>query len=360
MTTRRWDELQKLLAAALDRTPLERTRLLDVACAGRPELRQEVMELLAASERESPLDGSVASLLEPVISEPLRPGTEILGHYQILGRLGRGGMGVVYKARDLRLERTLALKFLPAHLRSNADAKERLRVEAQAAAVLDHPNICTIHEIGEAGDGQLFIAMSYYDGETIATRLARGPMASDDAIAMAIQAARGLAKAHERGVVHRDIKPANLLVTTDGVLKILDFGIAKLPGVALSTPGQRLGTAAYMSPEQVRGEPLDGRTDVWSLGVVLYEMLTGERRFAGATDATGAGHPRASIPARANPAAGVPRGPRSPARPHARRGLDRSLRRHRSGPRPRRARVASARGCGTSPRRSCPEASVAQ
>src|SRR6185503_13514944 len=199
---------------------------------------------------------------------------EILGHYEILHRLGQGGMGVVYSARDLRLERTLALKFLPAHLSADARAKERLRGEAQAAALLDHPNICTIHEIGETSDGQLFIAMAYYPGETIEARLARGAMPPHEAIAMIIQAAQGIAKAHEHGVVHRDIKPANLMVTPEGALKILDFGIAKVPGVHRSAPGQRLGTVAYMSPEQVRAEPVDGRTDVWSLGVVLYEMLT--------------------------------------------------------------------------------------
>ncbi len=281
LTARSWHELQELLAAALDRSPSERGRFLDGACVGRPELRRELVELLAASERDSPLDGSVATLLEPVPSEPVRPGLEILGHYQVLHRLGRGGMGVVYQARDLRLERTLALKFLPAHLSADADAKARLRVEAQAAALLDHPSICTIHEIGETAEGQLFIAMAYYAGETIEARLARGAMSADEAIAVAVQAAQGIAKAHEHGVVHRDIKPANLMMTTEGALKILDFGIAKVPGIHRSAPGQRLGTVAYMSPEQVRGEPLDGRTDVWSLGVVLYEMLTGGRRFPG-------------------------------------------------------------------------------
>ena len=281
MTAARWDELQELLATALDQGPVERDRFLDRACEGRPELRRELTELLAASERASPLDGSVATLLEPVPSEPVRPGMEILGRYQILRRLGSGGMGVVYQARDLRLERALALKFLPAHLSAHADAKKRLRVEAQAAAALDHPSICTIHEIGETSDGQLFIAMAYYPGETIEARLARGAMPPHEAIGVAIQAAQGLAKAHEHGVVHRDIKPANLMMTTEGALKLLDFGIAKVPGVHASVPGRRLGTVAYMSPEQVRGEALDGRTDVWSLGVVLYEMLTGRRLFPG-------------------------------------------------------------------------------
>jgi tetratricopeptide (TPR) repeat protein len=227
----------------------------------------------------------VAALLQPAVDDPVRPGMEILGHYQVQERLGRGGMGVVYKARDLRLERTLALKFLAGHLHADPRAKARLRVEAQAAAALDHPNICTIHEIGETAGGQLFIVMSYYEGETLESRLVRGPMTADDALGMAMQVAQGLAKAHERGVVHRDIKPANLMMTADGVLKVLDFGIAKLQGMEQTSGERRAGTVAYMSPEQIRGEPLDGCTDVWSLGVVLYETLTGERLFHGTSHA---------------------------------------------------------------------------
>jgi tetratricopeptide (TPR) repeat protein/class 3 adenylate cyclase len=278
---RRWDELEKLLAAALDRPAPDRTAFLDRACAGRPELRQELAELIAAHGRDSVLDAPAIALLEPAPPAPVRAVRETVGHYRILECLGRGGMGVVYKARDLRLERTLALKFLPAHLSFEETAKERLRAEAQAAAALDHLNICTIHEIGEAEDGQLFIAMPFYQGETLEARLGRGPVPPEEALALALQAARGLSRAHERGVIHRDVKPANLMITSDGVLKILDFGIAKVPGVQLTPPGQRPGTVAYMSPEQVRGEPIDGRTDVWSLGVVLHELLTGERRFQG-------------------------------------------------------------------------------
>ncbi len=280
-----WNELQELLAATLDRPPPERSGFLARACVGRPALREELAELLAAHERDSLLDRPAAALLEPAIVDPVLPGRETVAHYRILDCLGRGGMGVVYRARDLRLGRILALKFLPAHLSFDDAAKERLRAEAQAAAALDHLNICTIHEIGEAADGRLFIAMPYYEGETLEARLARGPLPPDEAVAIAIQAAQGLAKAHERGVIHRDIKPANLMTTADGVLKILDFGVAKLAGLQLTPSGQRLGTIAYMSPEQLRGEQLDGRTDIWSLGLVLYEMLTGERRFQGAHQA---------------------------------------------------------------------------
>jgi tetratricopeptide (TPR) repeat protein/tRNA A-37 threonylcarbamoyl transferase component Bud32/class 3 adenylate cyclase len=285
VTARHWDQLQELLAAVLDRAPGERVGFLERACSGKPGLKREIEELLAASDRASPLDASVAALLTPAVDEPVRPGMEILGHYQVLERLGRGGMGVVYKARDLRLERMLALKFLASHLNADPKAKARLKVEAQAAAALDHPNICTIHEIGETPGGQLFIVMSYYEGETLESRLARGAMTPDDALGVAMQVAQGLVKAHERGVVHRDIKPANLMITADGVLKVLDFGIAKLPGIEQTSGERRAGTVAYMSPEQLRGEQLDGRTDVWSLGVVLYEMLTGERLFKAANHA---------------------------------------------------------------------------
>src|SRR5262245_56720041 len=278
-----WNELENLLAELLERPAGEQTAFLDQTCVGRPELRQELTELLKAHERDSLLDSPASTLLESTKEKPpvrAAMGSRVL-HYQHIERLGEGGMGVVYRAWDQRLERTVALKFLPSHLSSNQDAKERLRVEAQAAAALDHLNICTIHEIGEGDDGQFFIAMPYYEGETLKGRLARGPVNADEAIGLALQVAQGLAKAHERGVVHRDIKPANLMLTKDGVLKILDFGVAKLPGPRIVQHGDRPGTVEYMSPEQVVGEPLDGRTDVWSLGVVLHEMLTGRRPFGG-------------------------------------------------------------------------------
>ncbi|HEY7028858.1 MAG TPA: protein kinase, partial [Gemmatimonadales bacterium] len=283
MTGSDWNELENLLAELLERPAGERNTFLDRSCVGRPELRQELTELLKAHERGSLLDSPAAALMESPGEKPQVPaamGSQVL-HYQIMERLGEGGMGVVYRAWDQRLERTVALKFLASHLSSNHDAKERLRVEAQAAAALDHLNICTIHEIGEADDGQFFIAMPYYEGETLKARLAREPLTADEAIGLALQVAQGLAKAHERGVVHRDIKPANLMLTNDGVLKILDFGVAKLPGPRMVQHGDRPGTVEYMSPEQVVGEPLDGRTDVWSLGVVLHEMLTGKRPFDG-------------------------------------------------------------------------------
>jgi serine/threonine protein kinase/Tfp pilus assembly protein PilF len=207
---------------------------------------------------------------------------KIVSHYKILDKLGGGGMGVVYKAEDTKLKRTVALKFLPPELTRDEEAKERFVHEAQAASSLDHNNICTIYEVGETEDKQIFIAMACYEGETLKQKIDRGPLKIDDAVDFGIQIAQGLAKAHEKGIVHRDIKPANVLVTSDGVAKVLDFGLAKLSGRTLLTKaGSTVGTAAYMSPEQARGETVDQRTDIWSLGVVLYEMLTGRSPFKG-------------------------------------------------------------------------------
>jgi serine/threonine protein kinase len=220
-----------------------------------------------------------------------RPGGGMIGrviaHYRIVGPLGGGGMGVVYKAQDLSLERIVALKFLPPELTRDPDAKTRFLQEARAASALDHPNICTIHEVGETDEGHLYLAMACYDGETLKQRLQRGRLPIDEALETAQQVARGLVKAHRHGIVHRDIKPANLMITADEIVKILDFGIAKLAGAAgLTRAGSSLGTPGYMSPEQARGEEVDPRTDVWSLGAVLYEMVTGRRPFRGEHEQT--------------------------------------------------------------------------
>jgi len=204
-----------------------------------------------------------------------------VSHYQIEEKLGGGGMGVVYKARDLKLKRTVALKFLPPDLTRDEDARERFVHEAQAASALDHTNICTIYEIDETEEGQTFIAMAYYPGETLKKKIARGPLLLDEALDYAVQVAQGLERAHEQGIVHRDIKPANVMVTERGQVKIVDFGLAKVQDVSLTKTGATLGTVMYMSPEQARGEAVDHRADLWSLGVVLYEMLTGERPFRG-------------------------------------------------------------------------------
>jgi serine/threonine-protein kinase len=207
---------------------------------------------------------------------------ETVSHYRILDELGRGGMGVVYLAEDTRLGRRVALKFLPSDASRDEEVTQRFIQEARTASALDHPNVCTIYEIGESHDGRLFIAMACYDGETLEQRLRRGRLEVAEALDVALQIARGLRKAHEAGIVHRDIKPANVFLTRDGIVKILDFGIAKLGGArALTRTGMMIGTGAYMSPEQVTGQEADARTDLWSLGVVLYEMLVGTRPFGG-------------------------------------------------------------------------------
>ena len=207
---------------------------------------------------------------------------QTVSHYKIIEKLGSGGMGVVYKAQDTKLDRFVALKFLPQHLSQSEEEKQRFIHEAKAASALDHPNICNIHEIDEADDGQTFIVMAYYAGETLRDKIDRGPLAIDAAIDIVIQISQGLAKAHSKEIVHRDIKPANILITEDNQVKIVDFGLAKLQGrTQLTKEGSTIGTVSYMSPEQTQGTEVDHRSDIWALGVVLYEMLTGEQPFKG-------------------------------------------------------------------------------
>ena len=214
-----------------------------------------------------------------------------LGRYEIRSALGAGGMGQVYLAEDTELGRRVALKVLPSDMMADDAARKRLLREARAAATLDHPHICSVYEVGEA-DGRRFIAMQFVDGETLDVRVKRATLSADEAIAIAADVADALADAHAHGVIHRDIKPSNVMLTARGQAVVVDFGLAKAAlgsedarddaatASVLSTPGAVMGTVPYMSPEQVRGEPLDGRSDIFSLGVVLYELLSGQRPFA--------------------------------------------------------------------------------
>ena len=211
---------------------------------------------------------------------------QTISHYTILEKVGEGGMGVVYKAHDTTLDRDVALKFLPHDLTTSEEERTRFIHEAKAASALDHPNICTIYEVGQTPDGQMFIAMGYYGGESLTKKIHKGRLKVEEAVEIAIQVAEGLQAAHNREIVHRDIKSGNIVVTHEGQVKILDFGLAHKSGLSrLTRTGTTVGTAPYMSPEQAKGDKVDQRSDLWSLGVVLYEMVTGKLPFRGEHEA---------------------------------------------------------------------------
>jgi serine/threonine protein kinase/tetratricopeptide (TPR) repeat protein len=302
MTPERWQEVKTILAAALERPPAERNAYLDKACT-EPEVRREVELLIAAHERagggfleRSPIE-AMRSALSGGVGDPLTSGSK-LGPYEILGALGAGGMGEVYRARDTRLDRIVAIKVLSTHLADRPEIRERFEREARTIASLNHSHICTLHDIGQQ-DGLDFLVMEYVEGETLARRLAKGALPQQQVVEFGTQIADALDAAHAKGIIHRDIKPANVVITARGRAKILDFGLAKLlpaGGPAnlsematvsgaeqLTRPGTLIGTVAYMSPEQVRGEDLDARSDLFSFGAVLYEMATGIAPFRGET-----------------------------------------------------------------------------
>ena len=300
MKAERWQQVERVYESALAKDPSERASFLEDACAGDDALRQEVESLLAYQERsedfiESPALDVAAKLIAMQKSTTAVSG-QMINHYKIVAAIGAGGMGEVYLAEDTRLERRVALKFLPAHLTEDERYLRRFEQEARAVAALSHPNVCMIHEVIETGDGRHCIVMEYVDGMTLSDSLKEKPLTVREALDIAIQVSSALSAAHLAGIVHRDIKLENIMLRRDGYVKILDFGLAKLTDKNWSgvdneaatrmlntSPGVVMGTVYYMSPEQARGLPVDERTDIWSLGVVLYEMICGSHPFTGAT-----------------------------------------------------------------------------
>jgi serine/threonine protein kinase len=298
MTPERWRQIEQLYHAALERAPGERASFLDQACAGDGELRREVESLLASHEQagtfiDRPPDDVVAGMLAEEQARSMTGRT--LGHYKLQSLLGAGGMGEVYRARDLRLDRDVAVKLLPEHLAGHPDALKRFEREAKAVAALSHPNILAIHDFG-AEQGLNYAVMELLEGETLRSRLTRSPLGWREAAEIGAAVAEGLSAAHAKGIIHRDLKPENVFLTTDGGVKILDFGLARvkravlpdaetLTTIEVTKQGVVMGTPGYMSPEQVRGEVADAPSDLFSFGCVLHEMISGRRPFARATAA---------------------------------------------------------------------------
>jgi eukaryotic-like serine/threonine-protein kinase len=295
---RRWSQIRAAFDELVDLDARSRSERMALINTTDPVLRKAIDELLAADadvdNRLAHVDLALtfathvsADAVEHRDPDPLKLAGRIVSHFRVHEPLAVGGMGVVYRAEDTQLHRMIALKFpLPAH-HFDRNTKERFLHEARSVGSLDHPNICSIYEAGESDDGQLFLAMPLYDGETLKARLAReGALSATDAIAIAIQIATGLGAAHRSGIVHRDAKPANVMLLRDGSVKVLDFGVAKAQDLTFTGTRARVGTVSYMAPEQIQGRPVDARADQWALGIILYEMLSGRRPFAGDYDVT--------------------------------------------------------------------------
>ena len=298
MSPEQWKKIDELLDAALDLPPERHAAYLDEVCAGDEELRRELASLLAAHEKAgsfietTPAQGISTVFSERGLDQNQTLVGHTLGHYELVALIGSGGMGEVYKARDSRLDRHVAVKVLPQHLSAHPDALTRFEREAKAVAALSHPNILAIHDFGHE-DGTAYLVMELLEGESLRQRMAHSTLNWRETVKIGAAIAEGLAAAHAKGIIHRDIKPENIFLTTDGLVKILDFGIARVKKAVVSNaetlisqalnetkPGTLMGTIGYMSPEQVRGERADAPSDIFSLGCVMLEMLTGQRPFA--------------------------------------------------------------------------------
>src|SRR6266487_2293031 len=297
MTPERWQQLKQIFQSALERNPAERSAFLNQACADDPALRSQVESLIASHDQAG---DSIEAMAADAATEMLDDDQAVsivgkqISHYQVVSRIGRGGMGEVFLAQDASLGRKVALKLLRSDFTRNEERLRRFRQEARAASALNHPNILTIHEIGHDGSSH-FMATEYVEGETLRQHLSRARMTLGQTLDVAVQVASALAAAHQAGIIHRDIKPENIMVRTDGNVKVLDFGLAKLTDPKTSetaaptlpqvetAPGVVMGTFSYMSPEQARGLAVDARTDIWRVGVMLYEMAAGRQPFEGET-----------------------------------------------------------------------------
>lgn len=294
--SKRWEEVRQAFDEVIGLTPAGKQKRLRQIATRDPGLSELVQELItsdaSANSRLSGIESTMGTIVRTCagasnaeLPDAMKLANRTIGHFNVLEAIAVGGMGVVYSAHDTQLNRRVALKFPLPQFQADASVKLRFMTEAQSAGALDHPNVCSVYESGETSDGYLFLAMPYYDGETVKSLIARsGALPIPQALAIARQIADGLACAHAAGIIHRDLKPGNVMLLPNGSVKILDFGLAKVRDLTQTASLARMGTATYMAPEHIRGEKLDGRADLWALGVMLYEMVAGHRPFSGDHD----------------------------------------------------------------------------